>query len=83
MPPTLNYSHVPYYSMINPLLHCAASNTVDSQCLPISISMSVNIPYHCRYNETECIPRLYISIVLIRSQNDDYLYQASKRIYVI
>ena len=30
------------YSMINPLLHCAASDTVDRQCLPISISMSVN-----------------------------------------
>ena len=42
MPPTVNYSHVLYYSMINPLLHCAASNTVDSQCLLISISMSVN-----------------------------------------
>ena len=55
----IRYSHV---SMINPLLHCAAS--VDSQCLLISIAMSV-IPYHCCYNGTECKPRLYISIVLI------------------
>ena len=62
MPPTVNYSYV---SMINPLLHCAASNTVDSQCLPISISMSVNSIPLSLDNGTERIPRLYISIVLI------------------
>ena len=39
MPPIVNYSHV---SMMNPLLRCAASNTVDSHCLTMSISMSVN-----------------------------------------
>ena len=54
-----------FHSTINLLLHCAASNTVDSQCLPISISMSVNtIPLSLQ--RTECIPRLYISIVLIK-----------------
>ena len=39
------------HTTINPLLHCAASNTVDSQCLQISISMSVNtIPLSLQRN---------------------------------
>ena len=44
---TIHTSH----TTINPLLHCAVSNTVDSQSLLISISMSVNtIPLSLQRN---------------------------------